>query len=59
MPKAFAPKDSSSPLPSDPTTKAMKSSQERGASVPPTLPKWTKYPSASCSCPTSKPLSGS
>ena len=51
--------DSSSPLPFGPTAKTMKSSQERGASVPPTLPRCTMYPSASCNSPTSKPLNGS
>jgi hypothetical protein len=59
MPKVFVARDSSSPLPFGPTAKAMRSSRERGASVPPTLPRWTRYPSASCNSPTSKPLNGS
>ena len=33
-------------------TRASRSSRERGASVPPTLPRWTRYPSASCNSPT-------
>ena len=59
LPKVFVARDSSSPSPFGPTVKAMRSSQERGASVPPTLPRWTRYPSASCNSPTSKPLNGS
>jgi hypothetical protein len=57
--EVFVARDSSSPLPFGPTARAMRSSRERGASVPPILPKWTRCPSASCSSPTSRPLSGS
>ena len=57
--EAFVARDSSSPLPFGPTAKAMRSSREHGASVQPTLPRWTRYPSASCNSPTSKPLNGS